>query len=105
MFYAAVVLVPLSVLILLAVEGASGLWLKLLTALVLGMLGAGAVGLPAYVYGYFFAEFRTAGSTGADQSGISRTAGSAVCSICGATLQGREKQAGLCNTCRRKAMA
>src|SRR5262245_31670582 len=105
MFYAAVFLVPLSVLILLAVQGVSDFWLKLLTALCLGMIGAAAVGLPAYVYGYFFAAFRTAGSTGLDQCVIRRNGGSAVCSISGADLQGREKQAGLCHTCRRKAMA
>src|SRR5262245_48670528 len=104
MFYAAVVLAPLSVLSLFAVQGVSDFWLKLLTALCLAMLGAAAVGLPAYIYGYFFAEFRTSGSAGLDQSGIARNPGAngpAVCSICGAGLRGGEKQAGLWSYCRR----
>src|SRR5262249_37154065 len=49
-FYAAVFLLPLSVLIMLVAEElAPGFWLNLLTAHSLGAMGAGAVGLPAYV--------------------------------------------------------
>src|SRR5262249_60689460 len=78
--------------------GAPGFWLTLLAALSLGAMGAGAVGLPAYVYGYFFAEFRTAGSTDLDRSG---TGGgdSEVCSICGASRRRGGKKARVCSTC------
>ena len=79
------------------------MWLNLLAALSLGAMGAAAVGLPAYVYGYFFAEFRTGGSTDLNRSG---TGGgdSEVCSICGASLRRGEKKARLCTTCQRKTM-
>src|SRR5262249_23462172 len=88
MFYAAVFLLPSSALLAFVANGGGSLWLKLLTAVSLGMIGVAAVGVPAYIYGYFFAGFGTGVSTDSDHRGFA----GGVCSICGADLRGNEKQ-------------